>query len=242
MTKRLRQNFIKGLALLFPTLITVIILVKAWDFIDKTAGKPITKAMLYVLTHYLGVERESIGNTWYLTVIGFSLAALGVFLIGLLVATFIGRSLFRYFEKLFDTIPVIRVIYPYAKQVTEFFASEDKTEFDSVVIVEYPRPGIFSIGFVTGKGLKPIMKYVGEEMMSVFMPSSPTPITGYVVNVPKSRMRKMNMSVEEALRFIVSGGVLIPPSQVISGGVALNKDAHIGLDTVTLRKEDILKK
>ncbi len=107
-------------------------------------------------------------------------------------------------------IPLIRAIYPNVKQVTDFLLSERPVEFSGVVAVEYPRKGVWSIALSTGGPMKQVQSEVSEELVTVFVPSSPTPVTGYVLQVPSTEIIKLSMTIDEALRFTISGGVIKP--------------------------------
>jgi uncharacterized membrane protein len=116
-------------------------------------------------------------------------------------------------EKFIMNTPVIRKVYPYVKQVTDFlFAHEEQGRplFSRVVAVEYPRKGIWSVGFVTGSGLQKVVNNVKKEFLTVLIPTSPIPFTGFVIMVPRKQTIDLDMTIEEALRFTVSGGVIAP--------------------------------
>jgi len=110
--------------------------------------------------------------------------------------------------------PFLRNVFPYVKQVTDFLLTNEdqKKLFSRVVAVEYPRKGIWSVGFVTGSGLEKVVHTVKREFLTVIIPTSPTPFTGFVITVLKKQTIDLDMTIEEALRFIVSGGVITPGS------------------------------
>jgi uncharacterized membrane protein len=105
---------------------------------------------------------------------------------------------------------VVRAIYPNVKQVTDFLLSDRPVEYSGVVAVQYPRKGIWSLALSTGSPVERVQRAVQEELVTVFVPSSPTPVTGYVVQVPRSGVIELNMTIDEALRFTISGGVIKP--------------------------------
>ncbi len=156
-------------------------------------------------------------DRWYMQAIGFVVALILVYLAGLLVGNLIGRRLIQRFERLFTTVPVIKQVYPSVKQVVEFLIGGEEKVLPSsrVVLVQYPRHGIWSIGLMTGETMKSIEAVAGEECVTIFIPSSPTPFTGYTITVPKKDVLELNISLDDALRFCVSGGVLVPPQEVI---------------------------
>ncbi len=145
-----------------------------------------------------------------LNLLGFLIAIILVYFMGFFLASFIGRASWRAMEGLLYRIPLIRAIYPYVKQVTDFLLSERQVEFSGVVAVEYPRKGVWSVGLRTGGPLGTVQERCADDLVTVFVPSSPTPVTGYVVQVPRRDTIDLPMSIDEALRFTMSGGVIKP--------------------------------
>lgn len=133
-----------------------------------------------------------------------------MYLTGKLFAVGIGRIFWAWFESLINRVPIIRNVYSSVKQVTDFAFSENEIEFTRVVAVEYPRKGIWSIGFVTGESFADIRKAVGEPMLSVLMPTSPMPATGFTITVRKSETIELDISIDQAIQFCVSCGVVLP--------------------------------
>jgi uncharacterized membrane protein len=159
-------------------------------------------------------------GTWaVMDLIGLVIAIVLIYIVGWLVGSFIGRRLYHKGEELIHRVPVIRSIYPSIKQVTDFFVgAKSGPQFSAVVAVEYPRKGLWSVGLVTGETMRNIQARAGQPCLTVFIPSSPTPFTGYVITVPKADTIDLPITIEEAIKFAVSGGVLIPPNQQIGGG------------------------
>ena len=154
---------------------------------------------------------ERISPNW----LGFVIAIFLVLAVGIGFRGVLGRQALKLIEGLIKRIPFIKIIYPYAKQVTEFFFEEkNKIEYDTAVAVQYPRIGIWSLGFVTSSGFKTIREKHGAPMVAIFIPSSPTPITGYTILVPQDEVIPLDLSVDEVLRFTISGGVIVPPGEV----------------------------
>jgi uncharacterized membrane protein len=149
------------------------------------------------------------------SIAGFILAVVGVCILGALLASYVGRNFWRMIEKFIMNTPILRNVFPYVKQVTDFLLTneEQKKLFSRVVAVEYPRKGIWSVGFVTGSGLEKVVNTVKREFLTVIIPTSPTPFTGFVITIQKKQTIDLDMTVEEALRFIVSGGVITPGSE-----------------------------
>jgi uncharacterized membrane protein len=132
-------------------------------------------------------------------------------------------------ENFIMNTPLLRRVYPYIKQITDFVLTqeEQKKMFSRVVAVEYPRKGIWSIGFVTGSGIQRVIDNVKKEFLTVLIPTSPTPFTGFVIMVPRKQTIEMNMTIEEALRFTVSAGVIAPGSE---RAAALSKAEAINIE------------
>lgn len=157
---------------------------------------------------------------WYMNLIGLVIAIVSVYIAGRLLGGFFGRRIYRRIESFLMTLPVFKQVYPHVKQIVDFVFSDDqRLEFNRVVVVEYPRKGIWSIGFVTGNTMKGIARASGDSV-TVFIPSSPTPFTGYTITVPRSETLELPISIDEALRFTVSGGVLIPEHQRVISDAA----------------------
>lgn len=141
---------------------------------------------------------------------GFFVAIIGVCFIGAFLASVMGRTLWHFVEKNLMRIPLISKVYPYIKQVTDFVLAKKSLEFSKVVAFEYPRRDAWSVGLVTGHGLKKVANQIQKDFYTVFVPTSPTPFTGYVIMVPRAETIELDMSIEEALRFVISAGVITP--------------------------------
>lgn len=142
-----------------------------------------------------------------------------MYLFGKLLAAGVGRIFWRSFESVIDRLPIIRNVYSSVKQVTDFAFSEnsigeaDGPQFNRVVALEYPRKGIWSIGFVTGESLISLHAAGGEPMLSVLMPTSPMPATGFTISIPKSQTIELDLTIDQAIQFCVSCGVVVPDHQ-----------------------------
>ncbi len=229
-----KRFFIRGLVVLLPSVLTLWIVVKAYQFIYHNIAEPINGWIKLGLVQLgrnwtparnkFGPDLDSIpagvagwweANHWYLDIIGVIVAIVAVYIAGRLLGGFFGRSIYRRLEQIVTALPVVKQIYPYVKQVVDFlFSDERPMRFNRVVVVEYPRKGIWAVGFLTGATMKSIAKTAGDSV-TVFVPSSPTPFTGYTITVPRDEVLDLPISVEEAIRFAVTAGVLIPDHQVL---------------------------
>lgn len=162
----------------------------------------------------LTLRREYLRKFWnehpYLNLTGLFIAIMLIYLAGVLLGNFVGRSLYARVERLITRIPGFKQVYPHVKQVVDMVMGDKKMAFSKVVIVEYPRPGIWTVGFLTGNSIREIDAIAGDTVVSVFIPTSPTPFTGFTINLPKSKVFELAMSIEEALRFVITAGVLAP--------------------------------
>ena len=221
-----RRFFRSGLATLLPTLITLWLLVKIWEFLWETLGQHIIFAIRQIW-YYLGhhgllqdqpaayIREYWSSDSMTTRIVGVVLAILLVYVVGVFVGNLIGRQFYRLAESAVMRIPLVRAVYPAVKQVTDFILSNRSNKFATshVVACQPHEAGIWSIGLITGGGVKPLNEAAGEEMVTVFIPSTPTAFSGYVLVVPRRNVVELPMSVEEAMRLLVSGGVIVPDEQ-----------------------------
>ena len=156
---------------------------------------------------------RSVVRTVVHPLVGVLVSVLVVLTIGYFASGFLGRRMVSAFDKTAKNLPVIRSVYPYAKQLVEFFTAETEFDFDTVVAAPYPTDGVWAIAFVTGPGLKSIHDALGDRYVSLFVPTSPMPMTGFTVFIREDRLIPLPISVDEALRVTVSAGVLIPVAE-----------------------------
>ncbi|NNE00843.1 MAG: DUF502 domain-containing protein [Pirellulaceae bacterium] len=166
---------------------------------------------------------------------------LPVFLIVFLTILYFFGRLFtfgmgRWFVRAFDAailrIPLVNKVYGGVKQVTDFAFNEREIEFNRVVAIQYPREGVWSLGFVTGNSLREIADITGEPMLSVLMPTSPMPMTGFTVTVKRSEARDVDLTIDEAIQFVVSCGVVVPVQQ--RTGQSIDSKLTAAIKTPTL--------
>ena len=216
---RFKSYFFRGLAVLLPTIVTIWIFFWGYRFIQENISVYINRAIVWLVMFLQGDQRyltkEEMVKFWvhgWGSIAGFLVALVAVCMVGALLASVVGKTLWRMVEKSIMNTPFLRQVYPYVKQVTDFLFTqqEQKKVFSRVVAVEYPRKGIWSMGLVTGSGLKKVVDNVEKEFLTILMPTSPTPFTGFVIMVPKEQTIDLDMTIEEAVRFAVSAGVITP--------------------------------
>lgn len=193
----LRNAFFAGLIILLPIIVTVSILVFLFKMIDGVLG---------------GIIYSVIGKQiWGL---GF-VVTIGVIVgIGFLTKNIVGKSLLAYFEEFFERVPLVKNIYTSSKQIVNAITmSSSKSSFKKVVLVEYPRREMYTVGFVTRESSTAISvggESLDGDLMSIFLPTSPNPTSGYFVMVPRKDVRVLDMSVEQGVKLIMSAGIVIP--------------------------------
>lgn len=197
----LKRYFLTGVLVLVPLLTTAYIVVAAFNILHSAVGRHIDALLAQIVTVN--------GRPYPLPGIGVLVSLLVVIAVGVLTSTVIGNRLFRYGERLLTRVPVAKKIYPAAKQIIEFVVSPKDPSFRKVVAVPFPMRDHLAIGFQTGEAPEIPGRSADEKLVSVFIPHSPSPITGFTIIMPISDVIPLDMTPEEAVKFIVSAGVLV---------------------------------
>jgi uncharacterized membrane protein len=197
----------RGLGLVLPLALTVALLLWLWRLLANEVLGRVETFLAWALS---AAEVAPLSPT-----ISFALSAVvtiaGLLLLGFWFSGFVGRRIYAFFERGLSRVPFFGAVYPYIKQVTEvFFGEKKQVEFQRVVAVPYPRKEVYSLAFLTGSSMAALNSATGKELVSVFIPSSPMPATGYTLFVPADEIIEISLTVEEAFRTVVSGGVLLP--------------------------------
>ncbi|MBI4707426.1 MAG: DUF502 domain-containing protein [Candidatus Omnitrophica bacterium] len=195
--KPLKRYFVTGLAVAVPVFLTIYVLVAAFQLVDGILGR--------FLNVYL---KETLG--FYIPGLGLLLFLVVILFIGFMATRFLGRKIYPQLEKWFSSLPLVNKIYPTLKQIIQFIMAQKEFGFKKVVLVEYPSKGIWSLGFLTNENFQQITSACGKEMAAVFMPTTPGPFSGYVVFLPKEEIKFPDISITNALKIIISGGVFKP--------------------------------
>lgn len=192
---RLKTIFTTGLLTILPLAVTVYFFYVIFNFLDNLVGDLI----------------ETIFN-YRLPGIGFVAGLLLIMLIGFIATNIIGNRLIGFFDRLFQRVPISRSIYTSAKQIIDAFTVQGKNAFQKVVLLEYPRHGLYVIGFVTGQSRGEIQEKTAEETLNIFVPTTPNPTSGMLVLAPRHEVIELKMTVEEGMKVIISGGLFSPGS------------------------------
>lgn len=202
MLAKIRNNFIVGLLVLLPAIVTILSLRWFIAMVNNIFLEPIVR----ILRPYL--PEIYLQNT--AKVVMLIIAILLIMTIGAISKSLFGRSLINYIEKIFFKIPMINTIYTSTKDIISAFSGIGKTVFSKVVLVEYPRKGMYSIGFITSEGMGEVQEKTKEYVISVFIPTTPNPTSGMFVMVPKEDLTMLDMKVEDGIKLIISGGLVVP--------------------------------
>ena len=193
LTTSLKNYFLTGLLVILPIFITVYVvlfLIRGMDVVLKL-----------IPAKYVP---EIPG-------LGFILAVILISAVGLLTRNFAGRKVVQLGEKMVDRIPLVRIIYSGVKQLLEAFFVQKTAAFRRVALLEYPRRGVYVIGFITGESRGEVQKKTDKNMINVFVPTTPNPTSGFYVLIPEDELVALDMTIEDAFKLIISGGIFTPP-------------------------------
>ena len=268
-----KRFFVRGLATLLPTVLTIVLLFKCFEFVQDYIGVHLSRGLIYVavwvvedypnltddeIADYLTerglsadesedanvlrqVRRVKLNDRWShgpRSLVGFGLAIALVYIAGRLLGSFLGRRFWQVFEGMVQQVPLFNQVYPYIKQVTDYLFGANKIQFSRVVAIPYPRKELYSVGLVTGAGFRHVGEVTKENYLTVFIPSSPTPVTGYVVYVRKDEVIDLPITIEEAFRFAVSGGVIVPERQALPSQLTELESHHTATQAADHEPDD----
>ncbi len=207
MAGRLRNYFLAGILITAPISITFWLVWKFVTFVDNRVV-PFIPARWNPET-YLPFDVPGLGLL---------VSVIGLMLIGFLTAGLTGRMLMRTGERLLAQVPVVRSIYSALKQIFETVLAKKSNAFRQVVLIEYPRKDVWAIGFLTGTTQGHIQRLTPDQVVTVFLPTTPNPTSGFLLFEPGSKTQLMKMTVEEGLKMVVSGGIVTPPDPAPRAG------------------------
>jgi uncharacterized membrane protein len=213
--RHLRQTLLTGLVVLLPLFITLWLLTFLFQMVDGTITPWVRRVLLFTgiplfsqpaFFHYLA------------PVIGVIITVLLIYAAGLLSTNLFGVKLLGAFDALMLRIPIVRAVYGGSKQLLEALSPKGKRSFTRVVVVEYPRKGLYTIGFVTRDEAPDFSVLGSEPMASVFLPTTPNPTSGWVVILPSRELITLPLTVEEGVKLVVSGGIVVPERWELPAG------------------------
>ena len=221
----MRKYVIAGLLVWMPLGITFLVIRAIVGLLDRTL---LLLPKGYQPDNLLGVHIPGLGVV---------LAAILVLATGMIVANFLGKRMIAAWEHFLARIPLVRSLYAGIKQIMEAVLATDAKSFRKVLLIEYPRKGVWSLAFMTSEKLGEVQAKTGDDVISVFIPTTPNPTSGFVIMVPRKEVIELDMAVEDGLKMIISLGVAVPPWTK----AALKKNKHVlmllsaGLNEINLR-------
>lgn len=202
MSQRLRAYMFAGILVTAPIFITFYLAWLLVTFVDSKITPLIPAA--YNPETYL---------PFALPGLGLLVLIIALMLVGAVTAGFVGRLWMRFSERLLSQMPVIRNVYSAVKQILETVLAQQSNAFREAVLIEYPRRGMWAIGFLTGITKGEVQNLTEEQCINVFLPTTPNPTSGFLLFVPKKDIVPLTMSVEDAIKMVISGGIVTPPDQ-----------------------------
>ena len=201
----LRASFLTGIVVIAPVGLTIWLIWTLMGWVDSFVLPLVPYNMRP--ENYIGINLRGVGVIIFL---------LFTIIVGWIAKGLIGKSMIRFAESLVDRMPVVRSIYSGVKQIAETVFSQAETSFDKACLVQYPRPGIWAIAFISTKAKGEIDRRIPVEgdLMSVFLPTTPNPTSGFLLFVPKTDVIELEMSVEDAAKLVISAGLVYPGAKV----------------------------
>ena len=197
-----KQVLLNGLLSILPFSLTLGLFMLSFRIIINWL-RPVQQFIDHPITFLATIPYKTIINHVFLVI-------LAIFIVGLIIRLLILQRLFDRIEELFFKIPLVRPVYSGIKQLIHAFSAQDKLSFKKVVIVEFPRTGIYSIGFLTSELPQSIAPQSGQNFYNIFIPTTPNPTTGFLVILPENGFKTIDITRQEAMAMIISGGIIQP--------------------------------
>ncbi len=214
--ERLKASFIAGILVTGPIALTLYLTWLFVHFIDSSISQLLPDE--YNPATYLPFTVPGLGLV---------IAVIGLTLVGALTAGYVGRVLLRVGERIVARMPVVRSIYAAAKQIFETVLAKQSNTFREVVLVEWPRPGMWTVAFVTARPEGEIAEHAGPDSVAIFVPTTPNPTSGYLVFVPRRELVTLSLTVEEGIKLVLSGGIIAPPARPAAAATEALVEPHL---------------
>ncbi len=209
---RWQANFWAGLVIVLPAVISLAVL--RWLFGTVAV---ITDTLLVFLPARLTHQNGGYGPMyWYWSLVALLVAIFLIGTVGLLARNYFGRRIIEWVDSALLRVPLLNKIYGTTKQVNDAFSATNKTAFRTVVLVEFPHPEMWSIGFITSEQQQEVQAKTGQKVVCVFVPATPNPTSGFLLMVPEAKVIKLDMSVPNAIKYIISLGAILPDQAALS--------------------------
>lgn len=206
-----RTNFLTGLAIVLPAVISIAVVIWLFGTVSN-----ITDTLLIFLPREWTHHADALGRPgagpmrWYWSLFALLIAVALIGFVGRFARHYAGRKMIELVDLVMLRIPLLNKIYGAIKQVNEAFTTNNKTSFKQVVLVEFPRKGLYSVGFITGENHAEVQEKTRERIVSVFVPTTPNPTTGFLILVPEENVIRLEMPVADGIKFIISLGSVAP--------------------------------
>ncbi len=201
----LKKIFTTGVLTILPLAITIYVFYLVYNFLDILVGGMIKSLFNY---HVPGI--------------GFVSGLLLIMVIGFIASNIIGKRLIDYGDRVLQRLPLARGIYSSARQIIDAFTVQGQNAFQKVVLLEYPRKGLYVLGFVTGSSKGEIQEKTHGETINIFIPTTPNPTSGMLILAPRKEVIELQMTVEQGMKVIISGGLVSPPAELAEPAITSN--------------------
>lgn len=199
----IRNAFISGILLLAPVAVTVFVI----NFLIQSIGGPTRRFVFFFIP---ADPRDRVWIEYGLYLLSFIIVLALITLLGWLSQRLIGRALIALFEKIVDGVPGVRTVYNTVKQIRDTFVQQEKAVFQRVALLEFPRRGLFVLAFLTGQGKGEVQARTAENLVNLFVPTTPNPTSGFLIMAPREDVHVLNMTVGDGMKLIISGGAVVP--------------------------------
>lgn len=219
--KRFRIYFFAGLLVIIPLALTVYVVWNLFIAIDGLLATPVSQAIYRAL--------DIVPKYRTIPGLGFIALILVILTVGFFARNYVGKKLLSFGDAVLGRIPVVRHIYTTFQQISQAFLADHSETFKRAVLIEYPRKGIYSIGFVTQDTRGMVQSKLPDDVVSIFLPTTPNPTSGFLLFVPKKDIVLLNITVEEALKLVISGGAIVPSEaekQKLINGFGIAEDEN----------------
>jgi uncharacterized membrane protein len=201
-----QASFFAGLAVVLPAVLSIAVVL--WLF--GTVANLTDTLLIFIPAEITHADEGKGPMHWYWSLFALALAALIITLIGSLARVYLGRQIITMVDQALLKVPLLNKVYGAIKQVNDAFATNKNSSFKQVVMVEFPKDGVYSIGFITGDQNQEVQSKTKEKVVSVFVPTTPNPTTGFLILVPEHKITKLDMEVADGIKFIISLGSVAP--------------------------------
>lgn len=212
--KKLKISFYSGLLAILPIVLTISIFNWIFQiFLKILQNSFLTKIIKIIILKFAKEQDLAFYTNILVNIISFIVVVISLMLIGTAMRIFLFKRIGSYINKLIIKIPLVSQIYSTISQIISLFSSDREKAYQKVVMIEYPRKGIYSIGFMTSGSNYLVEEETKEDMCNIFIPTSPNPTSGMFVVIRKSEVKVLDIKIDDAIKLIISGGVILPPKK-----------------------------